>query len=393
MSKQDLYETLGLQKGADATEIKKAYRKMAMKYHPDQNKDSKTAEAKFKEINAAYDVLKDDQKRAAYDQFGHAAFENGGGGGGGGARGFGAGGFEGFGGAGGVSDIFEEMFGGGGGGFAGARQGGGGQGGAQRGADLSYELEITLEDAFNGKEAKLRVPTWESCDTCDGKGAAKGSKPEICGTCNGVGRVRGQQGFFTVERTCHTCNGQGEVIKDPCKTCQGSGRKRKEKTLSVSIPAGVDDGTRIRLAGEGEAGVRGGSSGDLYVFIGVKPHRFFQRNGAGLYCRVPVSISTVSLGGTVEVPTIEGKKSRVTIPAGTQTGTQFRLKGKGMTILRSPSRGDMFIEVSVETPVKLTKKQKDLLTQFDAKGDTVKNNPQSSGFLDKVKELWEDLKD
>lgn len=387
MSNRDLYEILGVAKGAGKDEIKKAYRKLAMKYHPDQNKDNPDAEAKFKEINSAYDVLKDDQKRAAYDQFGHAAFENGGFGGAGGGRG--AGGFEGFGGAGAFSDIFEEMFGGGFGGGGRARS----NGGAQRGADLSYELEISLEEAFEGKDATLRVPTWESCDTCDGKGTAKGSKPEVCGTCNGVGRVRGQQGFFTVERTCPTCGGTGDIIKDPCKPCSGTGRKRREKTLQVSIPAGVDDGTRIRLAGEGEAGTRGGATGDLYVFISVKPHRFFKRDGASLYCRVPVSITTVALGGTIEVPTIDGKKSKVTIPAGTQTGQQFRLKGKGMTVLRSPSRGDMFIEVVVETPVNLSKKQKDLLKQFGDKGDTVKNNPQSSGFLNKVKELWEDLKD
>ncbi len=385
MSQKDLYEVLGVSKSADAGEIKKAYRKLAMKYHPDQNPDDAEAETRFKEINAAYDVLKDDQKRAAYDRFGPDAFQNGGGG----AGGFGGGGFEGFGGAGAFSDIFEEMFGGG---FAGGGRGRN-TGGAQRGSDLSYELDVSLEEAFEGKEATLRVPTWEGCDTCDSTGAKKGTKPVICDTCNGVGRVRGQQGFFTVERTCPTCGGQGETIKDPCGSCSGTGRKRKEKTLKVSIPAGVDDGTRIRLAGEGEAGMRGGNPGDLYVFISVKPHRFFQRDGASLYCRVPVSITTVALGGSVEVPTIEGKKSKVSIPAGTQTSQQFRLRGKGMSVLRSPSRGDMFIEVTVETPVNLSKKQKDLLKQFDSKGDVAKNNPQSSGFFDKVKELWEDLKD
>lgn len=391
MSKRDYYEVLGVQKGADAAEMKKAYRKLAMKYHPDRNPDDKSAEAKFKELNEAYDTLKDDQKRAAYDQFGHAGAQ---GFGGGGSGGFGGGGFGGgFGGAGAFSDIFEEMFGGGG--FAGGGRGGssaGGSGGARRGSDLSYELDISLEDAFKGKTATINVPTWESCDSCNGNGAAKGSKPVVCDTCNGVGRVRAQQGFFTVERTCPTCHGQGEMIKDPCKSCGGSGRKRKEKKLSVTIPAGVDDGTRIRLAGEGEAGVRGGGTGDLYVFISVKPHRFFQREGANLYCRTPINITTAALGGTVDVPTIDGKKSRVSVPAGTQTGQQFRLKGKGMSILRSQSRGDMFIEVVVETPVNLSGKQKDLLKEFET-GVTSKNNPQSAGFFDKVKELWEDLKD
>ncbi|MGM0422259.1 MAG: molecular chaperone DnaJ [Pseudomonadota bacterium] len=389
MAKRDYYEILGVEKTADAGELKKAYRKKAMKYHPDRNPDDKDAETKFKELNEAYDVLKDEQKRAAYDRFGHGAFEGGMGGGGRPGAG-GMGGMGGMGGA-GFSDIFEEMFGDFmGGGAGGAR--GGNTGGAKRGADLSYELEITLEEAFNGKEATIRIPTWESCETCSGSGAEPGSKPIICDTCSGVGRVRMQQGFFTVERTCPSCNGQGEIIKDPCKSCQGSGRKRKEKKLQVTIPAGVEDGMRIRLAGEGEAGIRGGGNGDLYVFISVKPHRFFQREGTNLFCRVPVSINTVALGGTVEVPTIEGRKSKVTIPAGTQTGQQFRLKGKGMSVLRAPSRGDMFIEVTVETPVNLSKKQKELLKEF-SDGNTKKNNPKSSGFFDKVKELWEDLKD
>ena len=387
MAKRDYYEVLGVQKGAGADELKKAYRKLAMKYHPDRNPDDKDAESKFKELNEAYDTLKDDQKRAAYDRFGHDAAQGGFGAGGfgGGAGGFGGGGF----GAGGFSDIFEEMFGGG---FGGRAGGGGGSSAGRRGSDLSFELDITLEEAFNGKDATIRVPTWDSCDECHGSGAAKGSKPVVCDTCHGVGRVRAQQGFFTVERTCPTCNGQGEMIKDPCKACGGSGRKRKEKKLQVNIPAGVDDGTRIRLAGEGEAGLRGGATGDLYVFISVKPHRFFKRDGANLYCRTPISITTAALGGTVEVPTIEGKKSRVTIPAGTQNGQQFRLKGKGMSILRNPNRGDMFIEVAVEVPVNLSSKQKQLLQELEG-GITSKNNPQSAGFFDKVKELWEDLKD
>lgn len=390
MAKKDFYQVLGVDKKASADDLKKAYRKLAMQYHPDKNQGNKDAEAKFKEINEAYDVLKDDQKRAAYDRFGHGAFE---GGMGGGARG-GAGGFGGFGGMGGAgfSDIFEEMFGD----FMGGQQrggrGGDAGGAARRGADLSHEMEITLEDAFKGKETPVKVSTWQSCAGCSGSGAEKGTKPETCDTCKGNGRIRAQQGFFTVERTCPTCGGAGQSIKTPCKSCGGSGRTRKEKTLSVSIPAGIEDGTRIRLAGEGEAGVRGGPSGDLYVFLGIKPHRFFQREASNLYCRVPVPMHIVALGGTVEVPTIDGKRMKVTVPAGTQTGQQFRLKGKGMTILRSQNRGDMFVEVQVETPVNLSKKQKELLQEFGGQTDA-KTNPQSSGFFDKVKDLWEDLKD
>ncbi len=345
---QDLYETLGVQKGADAAELKKAYRKLAMKYHPDRNPNDEEAEKKFKEINAAYDILKDDQKRAAYDQYGSAAFENGGMGGHGGA----GGGFGGFGGMGGgaFSDIFEEMFGE----FAGGQTRGGGAGQrASRGSDVSFEVEVSLDEAYEGVDKTIKVPSLAECDTCDGSGAAKGSKPEICDMCNGVGRVRAQQGFFAVERTCPTCHGQGQVIKDPCKACSGQGRIRKEKTLKVNIPAGVEDGTRIRLSGEGEAGMRGGPAGDLYVFLHVKPHHIFKRQAANIYCRVPVSINTVTLGGKVEVPTIDGKRSLVNIPAGTQTGTQFRLKGKGMSVLRSSHRGDMFVEVQVESSCSL----------------------------------------
>lgn len=386
MAKKDFYQVLGVDKKASAEDLKKAYRKLAMQYHPDKNQGNKDAETKFKEINEAYDVLKDDQKRAAYDRFGHGAFD--GGMGGGGARG-GAGGFGGFGGA-GFSDIFEEMFGG----FSnmGGGRGGDAGGAARRGSDLSHEMEITLEDAFKGKEAPIKVSSWQSCAGCAGSGAEKGTKPETCDTCKGSGRIRAQQGFFTVERTCPTCGGAGQSIKTPCKGCGGSGRTRKEKTLSVSIPAGIEDGTRIRLAGEGEAGVRGGPAGDLYVFLGIKPHRFFQREASNLYCRVPVPMTTVALGGTVEVPTIDGKRVKVNLPAGTQGGQQFRLKGKGMTIMRSQNRGDMFVEVQVETPVNLSKKQRELLEQFAGNTDS-KTNPQSTGFFDKVKDLWEDLKD
>lgn len=389
MSKKDFYQVLGVDKKASADELKKAYRKLAMQYHPDKNQGNKEAEAKFKEISEAYDVLKDEQKRAAYDRFGHGAF-TGGMGGGAGAGGFG-GGAQGFsGGFGGFGDIFEEMFGDFMGG-QGGRRGASGDG-ARRGGDLSYEMEITLEDAFTGKEAPIKVASWQPCTSCSGSGAEKGTKADTCDTCRGAGRVRAQQGFFTVERTCPTCGGAGQTIKTPCGGCGGSGRTRKEKSLKVAIPAGVEDGTRIRLAGEGEAGLRGGPAGDLYVFLGIKPHRFFQREASNLYCRVPVPITTVALGGNIEVPTIDGKRMKVSVPAGTQTGQQFRLKGKGMTVLRSPNRGDMFVEVVVETPVNLTKRQKELLQEFA--GDTNdKTNPQSSGFFDKVKGLWEDLKD
>lgn len=380
MAKQDYYELLGVAKGASADEIKKAYRKMAMQYHPDRNQGDKDAEHKFKEINEAYDVLKDEQKRAAYDRFGHAAFENGRGGG----PGFG-GGFD-FGGGGGFADIFDEMFGE----FMGGRRGGGAASG--RGQDLRYNLEISLEEAFKGTQATVRVPTTVACDGCNGSGAAAGTQPVTCPTCQGHGKVRAQQGFFTIERTCPGCHGQGRVIKDACKTCGGQGRLRKEKTLQVNIPAGVEDGTRIRLAGEGEAGLRGAPPGDLYIFLAIAPHPIFQRDTANIHCRVPIPMTTAALGGTVEVPTIEGSRTKVTVPPGTQSGHQFRIKGKGMSVLRSQQRGDMYIQAVVETPVNLTKKQQELLREFDNAGKEG-SHPQSEGFFAKVKELWEDLKD
>ncbi|MAS87435.1 MAG: molecular chaperone DnaJ [Micavibrio sp.] len=385
MAKRDYYDVLGVSKNATADELKKAYRKKAMEFHPDRNKDDKTAEAKFKEANEAYDVLKDEQKKAAYDRYGHGAFEHGGMGGGAGGFGGGAGGagFADFG------DIFEEMFGGGGarGGFGGASRGG-----AMRGSDLQMSTSVTLEDAYNGKDITIKVPRAEKCDTCSGSGAKPGTKPETCGTCGGAGRVRAQQGFFTIERTCHVCNGAGQIIKEKCSTCHGQGRVQKEKMLKVSIPAGVEDGRRIRLPGEGEAGLKGGPSGDLYVVINIKQNDFFEREGPHLYCRVPVPVSTAALGGTIEVPTIEGKKSSVKIPAGTQTGQQFRLRGKGMSILRSSARGDMYIEIFVETPVNLNKKQADFMKQFDDPKNSP-NSPKSSAFVNKMKELWNDLTD
>lgn len=382
MAQQDYYQSLGVDKSASEDEIKKAYRKLAMKYHPDQNKDNPDAEEKFKEISHAYDVLKDKDKRAAYDRYGAAAFDGSMGGGGGGH----AGGFGGMGGMGGFSDIFEEMFG--------DMMGGGGRGGAHggqtRGSDLQYGLDISLEEAYNGAEKTIRVPTWHSCDTCDGSGAKKGTKAQTCSTCGGAGRMRVQQGFFTIERTCSTCNGAGSTITDPCTTCSGQGRVRKEKSLKVNIPAGIEHGRRIRLSGEGEAGVKGGAAGDLYVLLSIKPHKFFSRDGANLHCRVPVSMADAALGGKIDVPTIDGKRAEVKVPAGTQTGQQFRLRGKGMSVLRSSSHGDMYIELFVETPVNLNGKQKDLLKQFKGKNPD-KNSPESAGFLNKVKEFWTDL--
>jgi molecular chaperone DnaJ len=393
MAKRDYYEVLGVPKGSSADEMKKAYRKKAMEYHPDKNPGSaaKEAEKRFKELNEAYDVLKDDQKRAAYDRFGHAAFEGGMGGARTGTGGMGGGqNFD----PGAFSDIFEEMFGDFMGGMRGG-QGGRRADGSQRGADMRYTFEISLEQAFKGTKATINVPSLAECEKCRGSGAEIGSSAETCPTCSGRGVVRMQSGFFTVERTCQTCGGAGKVIKNPCKNCGGQGRKRKERKLEVNIPAGVDDGTRIRLAGEGEAGLRGGPAGDLYVEISVKPHSIFKREDAHLFCRVPVPMVTAAIGGAVEVPTIDGGRVKMNIPAGTQAGTQMRLGGKGMSILRAGHRGDMYVEVAVETPVNLSKRQKELLQEFDgqAQTDGKNNSPEASGFFDKVKEFWGDLKD
>ncbi len=385
---EDFYSILGVAKGASEDELKKAYRKLAMQYHPDKNPGNAEAEKKFKSINEAYDVLKDPQKRAAYDRFGHEAFSGGMGGHPGGGAGFS--GFSG----GSFSDIFEDLFseftGGG------RRGGAGGQAqgqGAARGSDLRYNLEITLEEAFRGKQHSVKVTTSATCESCSGSGAEKGTSAETCGTCGGRGAVRAAQGFFTVERTCGTCHGTGKIIKNPCKNCAGSGRTRKEKTLSVTIPAGVEEGTRIRLAGEGEAGFRGGPAGDLYIFISLKPHRIFRRDGANIYCQAPIPFTTAATGGHIEVPTIDGGRVKVTIPEGTQSGHQFRLKGKGMSVLRSSARGDMYLEVAVETPVNLSKKQKELLREFEKSAGGKPTSPESESFFSKVKEFWEELKE
>ncbi len=376
MAKSDYYDSLGVGRGASETELKKAYRKLAMKFHPDRNPDNKAAEKSFKDVTEAYEVLKDPEKRAAYDRFGHAAFEQGGAG----ASGGGFGGF---------TDIFEEMFGDFG--MGGGRRGNTGHSG--KGSDLRFNMEITLEEAFKGKEAEIKVPTAVACDACKGSGSAGGKPPSTCSACNGHGRVRAQQGFFTVERTCPTCQGSGYVISDPCRKCSGVGRVQKEKTLSVNIPAGVEDGTRIRLSGEGEAGLRGATAGDLYIFLATKKHRIFQRDGADIYCRVPIPMTKAALGGPIEVPCVDGTLARISIPAGTPTGHQFRLRGKGMTILRSKSRGDTFIQAFVETPVNLSKHQKKLLKEFEEGNTTEKNSPEAHGFFDKVRDLWEDLKE
>ncbi len=390
MAKKDYYELLGVAKSASADELKKAYRKMAMKYHPDKNPGDKKAEETFRDVAQAYEVLSDEQKRAAYDRYGHAAFDQNGGHSGGGGGGFhpGAGGFDFNFQGGNFSNIFEEMFG--------DAMGGRGQSQAQantRGSDLRYNMDISLETAFQGAQETIKIATHGTCDVCDGKG---GTNVKTCGTCHGHGVVRAQQGFFTVERTCHVCHGVGQKIENPCKSCHGTGRKRREKKLSVSIPAGVEDGTRIRLAGEGEAGVRGGPAGDLYVFLTVKPHSLFQRDGAHIHCQVPISMVTATLGGTVEVPTVEGTRARITIAEGTQTGHQLRLKNKGMSILRRTGRGDMYVHVMVETPVNLSKKQREIMDEFqkstDAKGSK-ETSPQAAGFFAKVKEIWKDLKD
>lgn len=380
MAKRDFYEVLGVARGASSDEIKKAYRTKAKELHPDRNQDDPKSEAAFKEVNEAYDVLKDDTRKAAYDRYGHAAFE--GGMGGNGARGGHAQGDF----ASAFSDVFEDLFGD----FMGGRGGPNARSRAQRGSDLRYNLRVSLEEAFSGVQKSINVPTSIACGSCSGTGAEGGAEPVSCPTCGGMGKVRAQQGFFTVERTCPTCGGVGQMVKNPCKTCHGAGRTEKERQLSVNIPAGVETGTRIRLAGEGEAGLRGGPSGDLYIFIEVREHALFQRESVNLFCRVPVSITTAALGGEVEVPTIDGGKSRVKVPAGSQTGKQMRLRGKGMPALRGTGIGDMLIEMAVETPVNLTSRQKELMREFERLSED--NNPEGSSFFSKVKSFWDGMK-
>jgi len=377
MAKRDYYEVLSVSRTASDGELKTSYRKLAMQWHPDKNPGNSECEAKFKEINEAYDCLKDPQKRAAYDRYGHAAFENGGPSGQGGFGGMGGDFTSAF------SDIFDDLFGG-----MGGRRGGARSGGRERGADLRYNLEISLEEAFNGKTAKIEIPTSVTCEVCSGTGAKAGTQPAQCKTCQGTGRIRHAQGFFTLERTCASCQGRGTVIQDPCKSCSGAGRVVKERALEVNIPAGVEDGTRIRLGGEGEAGVRGGGNGDLYIFLSVSQHPIFQREGADLYCRVPISMVTATLGGEFEVPTVDGSRSKVKVPDGTQTGKRFRLAGKGMPVLRSRDRGDMIVQVAVETPQKLTKRQKELLKEFE-KESSKDTQPESAGFFAKMREFFE----
>ena len=379
MAKRDFYEVLGVGKSASADELKKAYRKKAKELHPDRNSKNPKAENQFKEVNEAYNALKNPEKKAAYDRFGHAAFD---GGMGGGQRG-------GFGKQGdfssAFSDVFDDLFGD----FMGGGRGGTRQR-AARGSDLRYNLQVSLEDAYAGSQKTINVPTSVSCKSCNGTGAESGAEPQTCPTCSGMGKVRAQQGFFTVERTCPTCSGMGQIIKNPCSICGGAGRIEKDRSLSVNIPAGVETGTKIRLVGEGEAGLRGGTTGDLYIFVEVRDHPLFQRDGIHLFCRVPVSVASASLGGDIEVPTIDGGRSRVKIPAGSQSGRQMRLRAKGMPALRGGGKGDMLIELAVETPVKLTARQKELMREFDDLSED--NNPERSTFFSKVKNFWDGMK-
>ncbi|MBT9461522.1 MAG: molecular chaperone DnaJ [Rugosibacter sp.] len=369
MSKRDFYEILGVNRDASSEDIKKAYRKLAMKHHPDRNPDNPKAEAQFKEAKEAYEILSDEQKRTAYDQYGHAGVDpqaRGGAGGGGFGDAF--------------SDIFGDIFGG---------SGGSNRSNVYRGADLRYNLEITLEEAAHGSETRIRIPTMTSCETCDGSGAKKGTQPQTCPTCAGHGQVRMQQGFFSVQQTCPKCHGTGRYIPDPCNTCHGVGRVKHHKTLSVKIPAGVDEGDRIRLTGEGEAGVNGGPTGDLYVQIHLKPHTVFQREHDDLHCEMPVSFTTAALGGEIKVPTLDGA-AHLKIPAGSQTGKAFRLRGKGIKGVRSHAHGDLLCHVVIETPVSLTDRQKELLREFEeiSQGNDGRNNPKAQGWLDRVKDFF-----
>ena len=374
MSKRDLYEVLGVSRGCDEKTLKAAFRKLAMQFHPDRNNGDQAAEVKFKEVSAAYECLRDPQKRAAYDRFGHAAFEQGGG-----PQGFNTD----F--AASMSNIFDDIFGDfmGGGRRSGARS----SGGRERGSDLRYNMEISLEEAYLGKTADIEVPTKVVCTSCSGSGAKRGSSPKVCPSCDGSGRVRAASGYFSIERTCPTCHGRGEVISDPCLECNGAGRVTEQRKLSVNIPAGIEDGTRIRLGGEGEAGLRGGPPGDLYIFLSIRPHEFFQRDGADIFCRVPISFTTAALGGEFNVPQIDGSMTRVKVPEASQTGKQFRLRGKGMPVLRTAKVGDMYIQIVVETPTNLTRRQRELLEEFE-KGASAENHPESTGFFSRVRDFF-----
>ena len=375
MAKQDYYATLGVARDASADDLKKAYRKLAMQHHPDRNPGNKQAEVRFKEVSESYEVLKDEQKRAAYDRYGHAAFEQGGG----------AAGFDFAAGGAGLGDIFDQMFGD----FMGRRGGGGRQ--ARAGADIRQQVEIDLADAFAGTKVQLRVPTRVACEACGGTGSEDRGRPaDTCTTCHGAGKVRAQQGFFLVERTCPTCAGAGRVVRNPCRICHGQGTVARERTLDVKIPPGVEDGVRIRLPGEGEAGGQGAQPGDLYVHVAVRPHPMFQREQANVFMRVPLRMTLAALGGEIEVPVIDGSKAKVKIPPGTQTGEQFRMRGKGFSVLRSAARGDMFIQVAVETPQNLTRRQREMLEEFEAEARTAeRHSPESEGFFTKVKEFFD----
>jgi molecular chaperone DnaJ len=375
LSKRDFYEVLGVAKGVDDAALKSAYRKLAMQHHPDRNPGNAEAEAKFKEINEAYDTLKDGQKRAAYDRFGHAAFENGGGRGGSGGFGpeFTSS----------MSDIFDDIFGD----FMGGQRRGGGAS-KLRGSDLRYNLEISLEESFEGRTVEIDVPTLVGCTTCDGSGAKPGTGTHTCRQCNGHGKVRAAQGFFTIERTCPVCQGRGQMMDQPCTDCGGQGRRQEHRKLSVDIPKGIEDGTRIRLANEGEAGVRGGPPGDLYIFISIRPHDLFQRDGADLYARVPIAMTTAALGGEFEVPTLDNARAKVKVAAGTQPGQRVRLKGKGMPVLRSKDVGDLYVQLDIETPQALSRRQRELLEEF-ARLETEETSPTSGGFFDKLKKMFE----
>ena len=374
MAKRDYYEVLGVAKNASDDDLKKAYRKLAMKYHPDRNPDNKDAEEKFKEVKEAYEMLTDPAKREAYDRFGHAGVDpNAGFPGGAGGQGFG-----------GFADVFGDIFGD----IFGGQRAGGGRSNVYRGADLRYAMEITLEQAASGYTSEIRVPSWDTCGTCSGTGAKPGTKPKVCHTCGGQGAVRVQQGFFSIQQTCPTCHGSGKVIPEPCTSCEGVGRVKKNKTLEVKIPAGIDDGMRIRSAGNGEPGINGGPPGDLYVEIHVKEHPVFQRDGDDLHCEVPIGITTAALGGTVQIPTLAGR-AEIDLPEGTQSGKQFRLRGKGIKGIRSSYPGDLYAHMVVETPVRLTDKQKQLLRELEASLKDPKHSPQTKGWMDRVKDFFQ----